>query len=244
METGTGGGTAGFRQGHALQRNCSRPSLVQRRNCHIPGSLPNTYIVRVKETTEVASMSEISYEESLCTMKWGTFVLIGIMSLVFGILFFIFPELTAEVIVILIGVIMIVLAILSVTLALMSRAGDSSSVLLLIGGVLGFLVGVGAIVAPVLFGALLSIIIGVVLFVIGIVNISIAIGERTLPHRWILFLLGLVSIVFAVLLMAYPVLGLVFLFGYLVGIYFVIYGILSLIAGLAIRKIAGDICTV
>jgi len=44
--------------------------------------------------------------------------------------------------------------------------------------------------------------------------------------------------------MAYPVLGLVFLFGYLVGIYFVIYGILSLIAGLAIRKIAGDICTV
>jgi uncharacterized membrane protein HdeD (DUF308 family) len=83
-----------------------------------------------------------------------------------------------------------------------------------------------------------------VLFVIGIVNISIAIGERTLPHRWILFLLGLVSIVFAVLLMAYPVLGLVFLFGYLVGIYFVIYGLLSIIAGLAIRKIAGDICTV
>ncbi|KUG14104.1 putative membrane protein [hydrocarbon metagenome] len=189
-------------------------------------------------------MSELSAEASICHIKWGTFVLIGIMALVFGILFLTFPELTAEVIVILIGVIMIVLAILTVILALMSRVGDSSSVLLLVAGVLGFLVGMSAVIAPVLFGALLSIIIGVVFFVIGIVNIALAMGEKTFPHRWILFLLGLVSIIFAVLLMAYPVLGLVFLFGYLVGIYFVIYGILSLIAGLAIRKVAGDICTV
>lgn len=189
-------------------------------------------------------MAEFTTDISICQIKWGTFVLIGIMSLVFGILFLTFPDLTAEVIVILIGVIMIVLAILAVVLALMSRVGDRSSVLLLVAGVLGFLVGLSAVIAPVLFGALMSIIIGVVFFVNGIVNIALAIGEKTLPHRWILFLLGMVSILFAVLLMAYPLLGLVFLFGYLVGIYFVIYGILSIIAGLAIRKVAGEVCPV
>jgi uncharacterized membrane protein HdeD (DUF308 family) len=42
----------------------------------------------------------ILYEESICNVKWGTYVLIGLLALIFGILIFIFPELTAAVLVV------------------------------------------------------------------------------------------------------------------------------------------------
>jgi len=189
-------------------------------------------------------MNQVSPEESICRMKWSTFVLTGIMALVFGILFFIFPALTAEVVVTLLGIIIIVLAIFAIVLALMSRVGDTYSALLFIGGIAGFFAGIAAIMSPVLFGALLSIILGVVLLVTGAVNIAMGFSEKERRSRFTMFLLGAVSIVFAALLVLYPVYGSVILFGYMVGVYFVIYGILLIGAGVIVRKVAPEICPV
>jgi len=184
----------------------------------------------------------IVYEESICNVKWGTFVLIGLLSLIFGILVFFYPGLTAAVLVMLFGVLIIVLAVLTLVIALMSTGESGSPALLLIVAVLGFIVGAGAIVAPQIFAAFLSIIIGIVLFVIGIVNVTIALSEKTYPHRWMLFFLGLLSIIFAMLIMAYPLYSAVILFGYLIGAYFLLYGIFSIIAGLFLRSIKNEYC--
>ncbi|MCQ8893626.1 MAG: DUF308 domain-containing protein [Methanolinea sp.] len=187
-------------------------------------------------------MAEETMEESLCRMKWSTFVLTGVMALFFGILFFLFPALTAEVIVTLLGIIIIVLSIFAITLALMSRVGDTYSAALLIGGLCGFLVGVGAIVSPVLFGAFLSIILGAVLFVTGVINIAMGTAERDGRPRWSMYLLGIVSIIFSVILMLYPLFGSIILFGYLVGVYFVLYGIMLIWAGFIVKAIIPDFC--
>jgi uncharacterized membrane protein HdeD (DUF308 family) len=108
--------------------------------------------------------------------------------------------------------------------------------------IIGFIVGAGALVAPQIFAAILTIIIAIVLFVIGIVNITLALSEKDYPHRWLVFLLGILSIVFAILIMIYPLFGAVILFGYLVGAYFILYGILSLIAGFALRSVQKEYC--
>jgi len=143
-------------------------------------------------------MAEVISQESICRMKWSTFVLIGVMSILFGSLFFFFPELTAEVVVTLLGIIVIVLAIFAIVLALQSRVGDTYSGFLLFAGIIGFVAGIAAILSPILFGAVVSLIIGVVLLVAGMVNIAMGLsereGRRPLEH---VSSLGIVAIVFA-----------------------------------------------
>ncbi len=184
----------------------------------------------------------IVYRESICDVKWGTFVLLGLLALIFGIVIMFYPGITAAVLVMLFGVLIIVLSFLALIIALMSPGETGRPTLLLLAAIIGFIVGVGAILAPQFFGAILTIIIAVVLFVIGIMNIIIALSEKTFPHRWLLFIMGLLSVIFAILLMVAPIIGWVFLFGFLLGIYFVIYGILSIIAGFALRSIKNEYC--
>jgi len=184
----------------------------------------------------------IVYEESICNVKWGTYVLIGLLALIFGILIFMFPELTAGILVVLFGVMILVLAILTLISALMSTSEHGRPLWLLLLAILGFIVGAIAIIAPQIFGAFLAIIIGIVLFVIGLMNITIALSEKNYPHRWLLFLMGLLSIIFAILFIIEPLTGAVILFGYLIGVYFFLYGILSIIAGLALRSVKNEYC--
>ena len=186
----------------------------------------------------------IVYEESICNVKWGTFVLIGLLSLIFGILIFFYPELTAAVLVMLFGVMVIVLAFITLVGALMSPGESGRPALLLLAAIFGFIVGAVALIAPQVLAAILTIIIGVVLFVIGIMNVVLALSEKTYNHRGLLFLLGILSIIFAFLIMIYPLFGAVILFGYLVGAYFLIYGILSIIAGLVLRSVRNEYCRV
>jgi uncharacterized membrane protein HdeD (DUF308 family) len=179
----------------------------------------------------------VMYEEKIANVKWGTFVLLGLLALIFGIVIFIYPQIAAAVLVMLFGVLIIVLAFLALIIALMSTGETARPTLLLLAAILGFIVGIGSLLAPQFFAAIYAIIIAVVMFVLGVVNIAIALGEKTYPHRWILFLLGLLSIIFAIIVLVYPLFGAVVLFGFLVSAYFILYGILSIIAGFALRSI-------
>jgi uncharacterized membrane protein HdeD (DUF308 family) len=184
----------------------------------------------------------VKYEESVCNVKWGTFVLLGLLALIIGIVIFFYPGMTAAVLVMLFGVLILVLAFMTLVAALMSTGESARPTLLLLAAILGFIVGLGAIFAPQVFGAFLAIVIAVVLFVIGVIDLAIALSEKNYPHRWMLFLLGLLSIIFAILVMIYPLYGAVILFGYLIGAYFIIYGILSIIAGFALRSVLNEYC--
>jgi len=184
----------------------------------------------------------VMYEESVCNVKWGTFVLLGLLALIIGIVIFFYPAMTAAVLVGLFGVLILVLSFLTLVAALMSTGESARPTLLLLLAILGFIVGLGAIFAPEVFAAFLAIIIAVVLFVIGLMNLAMALAEKTLAHRWVIFLLGLLSIIFAILVLIYPLYGAVILFGYLVGAYFILYGILSLIAGFALRSLKNEYC--
>lgn len=178
---------------------------------------------------------EETYNVTISDVKWGGFVFLGVLSLLFGILIMLFPTITATVLVILFSLLVILLAFMAIVMGLLTPVGKTRSSLLLVAGVLGFVVGVAGIVYPVVFGAILVEIIAVVLFVIGLMTIAFAMSEKTFRHRWLLALDGILAIVFAVLFMAYPLVGALILFGYLVGAFFVIYGIIAIIIGFALR---------
>ncbi|HUU75344.1 MAG TPA: DUF308 domain-containing protein [Methanoregulaceae archaeon] len=178
---------------------------------------------------------EETYDVSFCDVKWGSFVFLGLLSLIFGILIMLFPNISATVLVILFSLLIILLSFMAIIMALMTPAGETRSSLLLIAGVLGFLVGVAGIIYPIVFGAILVEIIAIVLFVIGLLNIAFAVSEKTFPHRWMLTLAGILAIIFGVLFMIYPLIGALVLFGFLVGAFFVIYGIIIIAVGVALR---------
>ncbi len=61
----------------------------------------------------VIILVEMMHEERLCDVKWGTLALLGVLSLIFGIILLIFPKTTMEVVVVLFGIIVLILAFLA-----------------------------------------------------------------------------------------------------------------------------------
>jgi uncharacterized membrane protein HdeD (DUF308 family) len=175
-------------------------------------------------------------EMGICKVKWGGFAFLGILGIIFGILMILYPQITTLLVVVLFGVIVLILALLALIAVLQAPVGAKGTMWLLLGAVLGFIFGIACFVVPQVIAGILTILIAIALFIIGILYMIWAITEKMMAHRWLLFLIGLLSFIFAILFLIYPLIGAIIIFGVLVGIYFLIYGILSLIAGLMIRK--------
>ncbi len=182
-------------------------------------------------------MAEMNVAPS-CSSGWGALVLLGILSLIFGLVMMFFPGITAMAVITLIGIIIIVLGIIAVIMALFTPAGEGKSTLLLLVGIIGVLVGAGAIIYPIVFGEILTEIIGIVVFIIGIIQIAFALAEKGVNSRGLLMLSGIISIIFSVLIMAYPLIGALVLFGYLIAIYFFITGLVTIVTGFVARSAA------
>lgn len=61
----------------------------------------------------------VVYEEKVVNVKWGTFVLLGLLALIIGIVIFIYPAMTAAVLVMLLGVLILVLSFMTLVAASM-----------------------------------------------------------------------------------------------------------------------------
>jgi uncharacterized membrane protein HdeD (DUF308 family) len=103
-------------------------------------------------------------------------------------------------------------------------------------GLIGFLIGLAGLMWPGYFGVSIVILIGILILMIGGLMIVFSIVEKELAHRWLLFFLGVFSIIFAILFFIYPITTAVGL-GILVGIYFIISGLASIVAGFQIRSL-------
>ena len=93
--------------------------------------------------------SEVIPVETVTGVKWGALVLLGVLSVIFGLLIVLFPEVSATVMIELIGILIIVLSFATVMLAALSPGGWKSSLLLAILAIIGFFFGIATIVHPV-----------------------------------------------------------------------------------------------
>lgn len=159
--------------------------------------------------------------------RWS-FIIRGVIAIVFGILVFIWPLHTLAVLILLFGVFAIVNGVVAVLGALQSLREHQHAWLRGLAGVLSILAGIAALVWPRETAVILFLIIALWAIVTGIVEIGAAFQFRQLGvEAWILAASGVISILFGVILLVWPRTGMLAL-AWLIGVYAIIYGLLLL----------------
>jgi len=172
--------------------------------------------------------------------NWWVFVLRGVVAILFGVLAFVRPGITLEVLVLLFAF----WALFDGVFALISSVGAAEAhepwwPLVLI-GLLGVAAGIVTLRWPGITALALLFVIAYWSIFRGILEIAAAVRLRNLiPGEPWLILGGIASIAFGVLLVLYPGSGLLAVI-WLVGIYAVIFGIAGLMLGLRLKSLAGE----
>jgi uncharacterized membrane protein HdeD (DUF308 family) len=173
--------------------------------------------------------------------NWWTFVLRGVVAILFGILAFMRPGITLEALVLLFAF----WALFDGVFALISSIGAAEArepwwPLVLI-GLLGIAAGVLALRWPGITALALLFIIAYWSIFRGILEIVAAVRLRNLiPGEWWFIFGGLASVAFGALLVIYPGAGILAVI-WLIGIYAVIFGIASLMLGFRLKGLADEL---
>lgn len=105
-------------------------------------------------------------------------------------------------------------------------------------GVIAVIFGIVALVSPLPTAVALAIVVGIFAIVDGIVDLIDAYRHRGAPGVGIRVVIAVVSLVFGILVLAWPQVSLAVLVA-LVAIWFIIIGVLQIVANLGVRKQSG-----
>ena len=173
--------------------------------------------------------------------RWWAFVLRGVVAILFGVLAWLRPGITLEVLVLLFAF----WALIDGVLALIGSVGAAEArepwwPLTLI-GLLGIAAGVVALKWPGITALALLFVVAYWSIFRGILEIVAAVRLRNMIQSEVWLILGgIASIAFGVLLVIFPGAGLLAVI-WLVGIYAVIFGIVLLMFGFRLKSLAGEL---
>ena len=173
-------------------------------------------------------------DERLRQVRWGYFVLFGIIAIIFGALVLFYPKISTVFMVVLAAALLLVFGLYGIISGFMAPKGEKLAPIVL--GIIGALIGAAGLVYPAAFGVSLVVLLGFLILLIGGLMIVFSIIEKDLPHRWLLFFLGLISVIFGIAFFYSPVVAAVGL-TILLAIYFIITGVASIITGFQIRSL-------
>ena len=174
-------------------------------------------------------------ENQVTDLRWGSFVLLGLLAIVFGIVIALFPQITTAVLIELIGIFIVIVSFGVIMMSAVAPGGLKGSILLAILGIIGFFFGIATILSPYVMGKVIFILAGIALFIGGLLGLVLAISEKEMAHRGLFALQGLLSLILGILIMIGPAIGAALLV-IIIGVYFVFWGILSVIMGAKIRS--------
>ena len=170
--------------------------------------------------------------------SWWVLVLYGVIGVLFGIAAFMWPAKTAVAIAWAFGVMAIAEGVLSL-LALFDRNVSVSKGWLALYALASLAFGLVAVSNPVVTAGVLLLILAAWLLVAGIYRIVLAIRIRKeVTGEWMIALSGVLAILLAVLFVARPAVGLVTV-ALWIGVAALFYGVLQVMAGFKLRKLAG-----
>lgn len=171
---------------------------------------------------------------------WWLLLLRGIVTILFGVLAFVWPAITLATLVLLFGAYVFVNGAFLVIHAVGSWK-EKGAWLLLIEGLLGVGVGIMTFLAPGLTEVALIIFIAAWALATGVLEISAAIRLRkVITGEWWLASSGVLSIIFALLLMLFPAAGALG-FIWLIAIYACLLGVIQIVLGFKVRKFGEEL---
>jgi uncharacterized membrane protein HdeD (DUF308 family) len=166
--------------------------------------------------------------------NWWALALRGLAAIIFGIVAWIWPDLTVTALVILFGAFVLVEGAFDVATALTTRNRDDRWPLLL-QGIAGIAIGVVTLVWPDITALTLMYLIAAWAILTGIFEVIVAIRlRREISGEFLLGLAGVASILFGIAIAIFPGSGAVALV-WLIGIYAIAFGILLLILAFRLR---------
>lgn len=167
--------------------------------------------------------------------NWWLIVLRGVLAILFGVLAFLWPELTAEGLVIILGAYLLVDGAFEIVSAVRRRREERRWGFLLSDGILGILLGIVALVWPEATAVALLYLIAIWAIVTGVLELFAAIElRRAITGEWLLGLVGIVSILLGVILFASPEAGIMGVV-WAIGLYALLIGLLLVGLGWRLR---------
>jgi uncharacterized membrane protein HdeD (DUF308 family) len=189
---------------------------------------------RLPDDRSVIDLKFAVLTESLAK-RWWAIALRGVAAIIFGILAFVWPEVTAAALIFVFGAYALADGLFNIIAAVTGRSGARSWWALLLAGLVSIGAGLVAVFMPGLTALALIYVIAAWALVRGVFEIAVAIRLRNvITHEWWLGLSGALSIVFGVLLMLAPGAGAVALVLW-IGAYAVIFGVLLVALGVRLR---------
>ena len=172
--------------------------------------------------------------------NWWMLALRGLAAIVFGLLAFVWPDITLFALVLLFGAYMLVDGIFAIVAAVRAAGREARWWLLLIEGVLGVLAGLVAAFWPGLTALALLYFIAAWAIVSGILEIIGAIRLRQeIEGEWALGLSGALSVLFGILLVVIPAPAGLLSLVWLIGAYALVFGVLLLVLAFRLRSAPG-----
>lgn len=168
---------------------------------------------------------------------WGWVVGRGALSVLFGVLTFVWPALSLLFLVLLFGVHALTDGVTTLVAGLRVRAADKPLWPFIVMGVLGTVTGGVAIVQPMVAAAALLTVMAVWAIVTGVLQIVAAVRLRQhLEREWMLGLSGALSIAFGVFLLANPAAGALSVL-WLIAAFSMAFGVLVMALGWRLRAL-------
>ena len=159
----------------------------------------------------------------------------GLVAVIFGVIALVATGFVLDFLVYVFGFFAIISGILTAGIGLSSEKTELPRWLLVTTGVLGILVGIFALVTPLVVAVAITILIAAWFLITGITDIGLAVSHKKAHHRILLALSGIAGVVVAIILVFAPVFG-AYTLVIVLGIYAVAAGFISIFLGLSLGK--------
>ena len=184
---------------------------------------------------DLSAFRGVAYE---IARGWWTYVLRGVLAILFGILAWVYPGLTITVLVVIFGAYLIADGASEIYAAFFAKnlTGGGRFVLGL-AGVATIALGLVVWIWPDVTAEVLMILIGVWALIAGLGAIAFAVRHREeIAHEWLLGLTGLAAAIFGILVIIFPGSGALSL-AWLIGVYSIAFGALLVAVGFDLRAV-------
>ena len=171
------------------------------------------------------------------TSSWWALVLRGLAAIAFGVLAFVWPQITLTALVFLWGAYALVDGAFAIAAGVKSHSENKRWWVLLLEGIFGVAAGLVVFLVPGITALALLILIAAWAMVTGAFEIAAAIQLRKhIKGEWLLALAGIASVLFALALLFNPAAGALALV-WLIGAYSIVFGVLLIVLGVRLHSL-------
>ncbi len=168
---------------------------------------------------------------------WGWALFFGLLTLVIGILVMVWPEATLKVFAVLFGLQLLLVGVFRLVRSF--SAGDQHRVWSIILGIIAIFLGVVVLRNIWSTVVILTAVLGVYWIIAGIVDFIMAVGDKTYPTRGFTIFMGIIQVIAGIVIVSYPTESATVM-AWLLGIWFVILGILGIVMAFMVRSAAKE----